>query len=246
MASPTFARCDPYWRPFASDGTIEYPYTLTSPSVYSVKKEFDLRFHCTWSSTGATPTNFNITLDTSILPTISSLNSLMKLTSPDGSQTGFVLPITVADLSAVSKQNVPVQINIANSQFKQTYATTISLLSGVLNLEIVRIDAPVLVNTMQEVQVKFGALGEPSCALISYKLNGITTYYAKIGSNPTACSVYYTNIKASYSSVYAVSSNVWKFGVSVSKAGLVNLFLNITEILEIVLSSQRADTSVEK
>lgn len=153
----------------------------------------------------------------------------MKLTSPDGSQTGFVLPITVDDLAVVSKTTFPVQINIANSQFKKTYTTAISLLSGVLNLEIVRIDAPVLVNTMQEVQVKFGSLGEPSCALISYKLNGLTTYYAKIGSNPTACSVYYTNIKASYSSVYAVSSNVWKFGVSVGKTGLVSLFVNITD-----------------
>ncbi|RMZ97507.1 polycystin-1-like isoform X2 [Brachionus plicatilis] len=39
--------CQLFWRPFDSDGTIEYQYTF-SGDQYIVKKDFDLRFKCTW------------------------------------------------------------------------------------------------------------------------------------------------------------------------------------------------------
>lgn len=43
--------CQLFWRPFDSDGTIEYQYTF-SGDQYIVKKDFDLRFKCTWLRLG--------------------------------------------------------------------------------------------------------------------------------------------------------------------------------------------------
>ena len=41
----------PHWREFASDGTYEQAYAQTN-NTYIVRKEYDLRFHCTWKRIG--------------------------------------------------------------------------------------------------------------------------------------------------------------------------------------------------
>ena len=43
--------CSPYWRLFPIDGTLENAYKSEN-NIYVVKKEYDVRFFCTWSSEG--------------------------------------------------------------------------------------------------------------------------------------------------------------------------------------------------
>ena len=42
----------PNWREFNSDGTIENQYLKDNNNTYTVKEEYDLRFHCTWTRIG--------------------------------------------------------------------------------------------------------------------------------------------------------------------------------------------------
>ena len=44
--------CNPYWREYNYDGTLEQAYTADSNGIYVVKQEKDLRFHCTWTRIG--------------------------------------------------------------------------------------------------------------------------------------------------------------------------------------------------
>lgn len=43
--------CRLFWRPFDSDGTIEFEYKKTE-NEFLIKKDFDLRFKCTWLRLG--------------------------------------------------------------------------------------------------------------------------------------------------------------------------------------------------
>ena len=52
--------CQPFWRQFPVDGTKENPYSFRVDR-YIVRKEYNVRFFCTWSMADTVATSFNIT-----------------------------------------------------------------------------------------------------------------------------------------------------------------------------------------
>lgn len=49
--------CAPYWRKYASAGTIEQPYALVN-GLHNARLEYDIRFHCTWTNEGRVSLSF--------------------------------------------------------------------------------------------------------------------------------------------------------------------------------------------
>ena len=44
-------KCDLYWQPIPVPGTLEIQYHIKN-GVFNVRKENDLRLHCTWNTIG--------------------------------------------------------------------------------------------------------------------------------------------------------------------------------------------------
>jgi hypothetical protein len=117
-------------------------------------------------------------------------------------------------------------VSISNTNFIKTFTTSINIISSISKLEILPPNDQVLVNTLQVYQVKYASLGEPSCALIDYKINGIAYYLAAIGTDVSTCSKYFPTIK-NYIGPYAKSSGIWTFGINMNKIGFATININV-------------------
>jgi len=104
----------------------------------------------------------------------------------------------------------------------------IDIVSSIFNLQFVQINNPILVNNQNEFQIKFGSLGEPSCALISLNLNSNTLVSFTIGSSLLTCTYFYPN--ENYMGAYNLS-NVLSFQLTIPQTGYVELIANFANYL---------------
>ena len=183
----------------------------------------------------AFPSLIQLDVDSAIKSTITDMSTLMSLNSKNlgpglGDSIGYVIVADKVHLASTTRSLF--SIKISNTKFVKTYSANISAISSISSPELVEIANPILVNTKQEIQLKFGSLGEPSCALISYQLNSLVYYIGKIGTDVTTCSNYYKNVN--FIENYRTSGNVWKFDVFLNKIGLVQLNVAISNQLESV------------
>ena len=101
---------------------------------------------------------------------------------------------------------------------------------------------PVLTNQMQAFDIEYGSLGEPSCALISYVLDGQTYVSSTIGTSQLTCATFYPGIF--YSGVYATSLkngvNVLTFQMYMAFIGFMTIYANFADSMS---ASTRISTS---
>ena len=157
-----------------------------------------------------------------------TLSSTSGLGAGLGDYTGMVISIPKSTLNLLPTQST-IAVKITNNKFSKTYSTQINLASSISAPELVSIDAPILVNKAQEIQVKFVSLGEPSCALISYTLNSVVYYVGKFGTDSQTCSSYAknTNYLGSYNKVDVNGVKIWRFNVTLNKIGYSTLNVNL-------------------
>ena len=208
----------------------------------------------------AFPIQIQLFLDSTSIAIITNMDSLMSLNKKNlgaglGDSTGYVIVADKMHLASITQSVL--SIKISNTKFVKTYSANISAISSISRPEPVEIANPIILNTKQEIQVKFGSLGEPSCALISYQLNSLVYYIGKIGTDATTCSNYYKNVN--FIENYRTAGNVWKFDVLLNKIGLIQLKVDISNQLEslslasinlnvmsVLLDCQNPTISIEK
>ena len=125
---------------------------------------------------------------------------------------------------------MPVSVTVGNSIFSQTYSTMVQLASCISVTEILSIDTAVLKNSLQQFQVNFESLGEPSCAKVY--TNSRTQ---SIGSDLATCAKYFPRI--SYTGNYNVLNGSWIFDMTMDKIGYTNVRVNIANSLDSITLS---------
>lgn len=167
--------CKPYWRLFPVDGTKENAYDWKG-TRYVVRKEYDVRFYCTWSMKDSVATQFNITYHGQKKNWTSYNLGPLPLYAIPG---GYVVPLPKAFFQVQTEGNVT--ISVGNALFQERFMVEIAAASSILNVEPHNASDIVLWKSQYDFMVSYESLGLPSCALVEMTSEKIR-YVQEIGA----------------------------------------------------------------